>query len=255
MRHRHRLALLVLGIALLSSPLHAEDGSAAWLRYAPIPNPTRYANLPSHIVALGDSPSDRAAAAELARGLTSILGRPFTVESSGKSPEKRAAIVLGTSEAFQRVAIAGSTRQPVRGETYRITFAQSGGSTRLLIVGGTPAAEVYGAFHLLEEIGAQKPIPANDGQSPSAPVRWVDEWDNLDGSIERGYAGRSIFFDNGHVRQDLTRAGQYARLLASIGINGRNVNNVIVPIWARSPREHLRVSLLRIADAFRPWGV
>jgi alpha-glucuronidase len=46
--------------------------------------------------------------------------------------------------------------------------------------------------------------------APQVPVRWTDEWDNLNGTTERGYAGRSIFFDKGHVRADLTRAGEYA---------------------------------------------
>ena len=49
------------------------------------------------------------------------------------------------------------------------------------------------------------------------PIRWVDEWDNADGSIERGYAGRSIFFDDGHVRDDLAPVGEYARLLHPSG--------------------------------------
>ena len=58
------------------------------------------------------------------------------------------------------------------------------------------------------------------------PIRWVDEWDNPDGSIERGYAGRVIFFEGGNVREDLAPVAAYARLLASVGINGCNVNNV-----------------------------
>ena len=58
------------------------------------------------------------------------------------------------------------------------------------------------------------------------PIRWVDEWDNPNGTVERGYAGRSIFFDDGNVRDDLSAASEYARLLASVGINGCNVNNV-----------------------------
>jgi alpha-glucuronidase len=56
-------------------------------------------------------------------------------------------------------------------------------------------------------------------------VRWVDQWDNLKGTIERGYAVRSVSFDSGSVRPDLTRAPEYARLLASVGINGCAVNN------------------------------
>lgn len=86
----------------------------------------------------------------------------------------------------------------------------------------------------------------------------MQQWDNLrdggtHGSVERGYAGDSIFFWDGEVREDLTRASQYARLLASIGINAVIVNNV------NSNETILNSTNLdgvaRIADAFRPWGV
>ena len=99
---------------------------------------------------------------------------------------------------------------------------------------------------------ATKPIAA-DSEAPSSPIRWVNQWDNFDGSIERGYAGRSIFFDNGHVRPDLTRVSEYGRLLASVGLNGATVNNVNSNLRTLEPE--MILELARIADAFRPWGV
>src|SRR5579862_9615491 len=84
-------------------------------------------------------------------------------------------------------------------------------------------------------------------------ICWVDDWDNPDGSIERGYAGRSIFFDKGHVRDDLAPVAAYARLLASVGINGCNVNNVNAAPQLLE-RDNLK-GLARIADTMRPWGV
>ena len=85
------------------------------------------------------------------------------------------------------------------------------------------------------------------------PIRWVDEWDNANGTVERGYGGRSIFFDNGKVRDDLSAVGEYARLLASVGINGCNVNNVNGAAPFLDP--DMIKGLARIADAMRPWGV
>lgn len=91
---------------------------------------------------------------------------------------------------------------------------------------------------------------------PHFALRMVDHWDNADGSIERGYAGQSFFFKDGRVAHDLSRVQDYARLLASLGINAVSVNNVNV-----TAREAELVSaaglpdLARIADAFRPWGV
>src|SRR5439155_4475539 len=70
---------------------------------------------------------------------------------------------------------------------------------------------------------------------------------------ERGYAGRSIFFQNGSVLTDLTRAAEYARLLASVGINGCTVNNVNAD--SRLLRPDFLPQLARIAEVFRSWGV
>jgi alpha-glucuronidase len=85
------------------------------------------------------------------------------------------------------------------------------------------------------------------------PIRWVDEWDNPDGTIERGYAGRSILFEGGNVREDLAPVADYARLLASVGINGCNINNVNAAPQLLDV-DHLK-QIARIADAMRPWGV
>jgi alpha-glucuronidase len=90
-------------------------------------------------------------------------------------------------------------------------------------------------------------------QQPYAPIRWIDQWDNLDGRIERGYAGRSVFFENGAVRADLKRVSEYARLLASIGINGCNINNVNADPHVLE--DTFLPQLARVADAFRPWGI
>ena len=84
-------------------------------------------------------------------------------------------------------------------------------------------------------------------------MRWVNQWDNLDGSIERGYGGRSIFWENGHAR-DGSLASQRLRPVARVGrdqrvaINSVNANpRVLSPDCLRTSR--------RIAGALRPWGV
>ena len=93
---------------------------------------------------------------------------------------------------------------------------------RLIVVAGQADRGVlYGAFALLRRIAVGDPIATlAERQEPAAPMRWVNEWNNLDGTIERGYAGPSIFFEDNNVRADLTRVGEYGRLLASVGING-----------------------------------
>ena len=101
------------------------------------------------------------------------------------------------------------------------------GFPALIVAGSTDRGVLYGTFALLRKIAMGESLANLDQtQSPYAPVRWVNEWDNLDGSIERGYGGHSIFFENGAVREDLSRVREYARLLASVGINGCAINNV-----------------------------
>lgn len=74
------VAGFALLFALAGVSALAEDGSAAWLRYAPIPHPEMYKNLPSHIVVYGDTATDDVAGTELQKGLSSLLGRQFTLE-------------------------------------------------------------------------------------------------------------------------------------------------------------------------------
>ena len=242
--NRRHLASQGISALVLLTPLciQAEDGSAAWLRYAPSASASRYSELPSKIDVAGIDATEIAAGKELQQGLSSMLGRPFSsVLSKGKTAKG------GPS------SIVLQSAKELHAEQYRITVSAKDGGKQLTLAGGTPRAELYAVFHLLELIASDKPIPKDELQSPSAPIRWTDEWDNLNGTIERGYAGPSIFFEGGHVRQNLSRAGEYARLLASVGINGCNVNNVNADLDLLTT-EHLR-EFARIADAFRPWGV
>lgn len=188
-----------------------------------------------------------------------MLGRRLAIESRWPDPlPKDGLIVLGTA-GMLRPYLAG-----VRGlydglydlpaDGYYLKSTQIRGARLLVIAGSNDHGVLYGVFALLRKISTRQPIDALDErQAPYAPIRWVDEWDNLDGSIERGYGGRSIFFANGHVVADLTRAGEYARLLASVGINGCAVNNVNADRRLIAP--DFLPELARLAQAFRPWGV
>jgi len=124
----------------------------------------------------------------------------------------------------------------------------------LLVASNTDRGVLYGTFALLRKIALGEDVTRIDEiQEPHAPVRWVNEWNNLEGTIERGYAGHSIFFAGGAVRDDLTRVGDYGRLLASLGINGCAINNVNAD--PRVLTADFLPQLARVAAAFRPWGV
>jgi alpha-glucuronidase len=140
------------------------------------------------------------------------------------------------------------------GDGFLLKTVHQGSLKQWLIVGGNDRGILYGTFVFLARIAEEKDASElDDFENPSAPIRWASQWDNLDGSIERGYAGRSIFFENGAVRSDLGRAGEYARLLASVGINACAINNVNAD--ERVLSAEFLPQLVRVADVFRPWGV
>src|ERR1700761_3598995 len=242
------LACLLMTAALPQA--HAESGTEGWLRYAPLSTQATqaYAQLPHTIVALSDTPIAAHATSELVRGLRSMLGETFDTASFDSNTK---AILIGTASEIAAHVPAWKTTTPLAPECFSIALNPSS-PHGWIVAGGNDRGTLYGVFHLLEAIAQQKPVAA-DTECPSSPIRWVNQWDNLDGTIERGYAGRSIFFDQGHVRSDLTRVSQYGRLLASVGLNGATVNNVNSDLRTLEPE--MIHELARIADAFRPWGV
>ena len=239
----------VVVVALVLSAA-AQVERAAWLRYAVLDGKAAkaYERLPGRVVVLGDGVVLKNAAQELSRGIVQMLGRKFTTGSEISND----AIVLGTL-AQVRAAAKMRPAQELTGDGYWITRAKIHGHRCIVIAGADERGVLYGVFGLLGRIARGESIPANEVQQPSAPIRWVNQWDNLDGRIERGYGGPSIFFADGKVRDDLTRAGEYARLLASVGINGCTINNVNAAPGVLE--ESFLPQVRRIAEVFRPWGV
>ena len=237
-----RLLLIVTSLFGSASCL-AESGREAWLRYAPLPAPPL---LPGVVTLHGRSELLVSARDELIRGSRGMLGRILRIEPSG-TPLRESALVLGTVDAVGlKVKLAPGA--------YRITWRTRNGQRQLLVAGGDDRGVLYGVFGLLRRLALAQPLASLDElQTPAAPLRWVNQWDNLDGTIERGYGGRSIFFDNNTVREDLTRVAEYARLLASLGINGCAINNVNANPRLITPE--MLPEVARIAAAMRPWGV
>lgn len=245
--------LCVASLALCSIG-RAETGYDAWLRYAPIQEPSvraSYERLPAVVVALDASPVLRAAQTEVVRGVRGMLGR--TLRMADAAPEEDA-IVLGTFDSLKRALPELQMQSSSIVDGFWLNSTSARGHRLLVVAAQNDRGVLYGVFAVLRKMALHKQLDhLDEQQTPSAPVRWVNQWDNLDGSIERGYGGRSIFFEDGHVLADLTRASDYARLLASLGIDGCTVNNVNA-----SPRmlaTDFLPELARIADAFRPWGV
>lgn len=115
---------------------------------------------------------------------------------------------------------------------------------------------LYGVFHLLRRIAMERPLSGIDiSCKPDNPLRMYDHWDNMDGSIERGYSGRSFFFCCNEIIID-GRTRDYCRLVSSVGINGVVINNVNVggaATWLVTGRYLDQVK--ELADLFEGYGI
>ncbi|MDD2214075.1 MAG: alpha-glucuronidase [Oscillospiraceae bacterium] len=127
---------------------------------------------------------------------------------------------------------------------------------QLELTGGSTVGLLYACFDLLTRVRLNR---LADGQTireaPATPLRMLNHWDNMDGSIERGYAGRSFFFnDNRLLLNERTR--DYCRLAASVGINAVVINNVNVSgeaSWLICPRHY--AALAELSQLMRGYGI
>ncbi len=135
-----------------------------------------------------------------------MLGQTLRAET--RLPDE-SAIVLATYSAFQKTNTELRLAPPLKPDGYRLKSMPIHGHSCLLIAASNDRGVLYGAFAVLRRIALGEPVAALDErEEPSAPVRWVSQWDNLDGTIERGYGGPSIFFEGGHVAEDLALVGE-----------------------------------------------
>ena len=139
-------------------------------------------------------------------------------------------------------------------EGFAIETIQNKGKKTVLITAKTSLGLLYGTFRLLRELQinpSKKDFSIAD--EPKLKVRMLNHWDNLDGTVERGYAGSSIwnwqklpdFIDKKYI--------DYARANASVGINGVALINVNSNALILTPQYLEKVSAL--AKAFRPYGI
>lgn len=128
-------------------------------------------------------------------------------------------------------------------------FVMNGNDDQLTITARHDIGLLYGAYEALRLQATDMPVK-DEKQEPKFKLRLLNHWDNLDGSIERGYAGESIF-EWFKLDEQLIR--DYARANASIGINGSVLNNVNAsPKMLTKP--YLK-EVKKIADILRPYGI
>jgi alpha-glucuronidase len=241
-------------VLLLAVAARAESGYGAWLRYAALDGAAReqYRQaVPAVVAVLDESPVAGSARGELLRGVRGMLGRTLRAETGIPA---ESAIVVGTLEEIRAGAPQWGLEAKLAADGFWLKTVAAGRVHYTVVAAANDRGMLYGVFALLRKIAMGEPVGnLDERETPYAPVRWVNHWDNLNGTIERGYGGRSIFWDNGKVREDLSRVSDYGRLLASLGINGCSINNVNADLKILSPE--LGPQIARIAGALRPWGV
>jgi alpha-glucuronidase len=246
------LTVLLLGILMTAPARAAEpDGYDLWLRYAPLPAPVRaqvQASTADIVTLVPDSPTVRAATGELQRGLAGLLGR-----APARAARPRAgSVVLARAADLPAASGLQARIRDLGPEGYLVQRTRLNGADVTLIAANGDIGLLYGSFAWLRALQAGG-FDAPLASSPALPRRILDHWDNLDRSVERGYAGQSIW--NWWELPDLVdpRYTDYARANASLGINGAVLNNVNAKAEVLSSPFIAKAAAL--AGVLRPYGI
>ena len=233
-----------------------EDGYELWLRYAPVADEARreeYRQATAALVVPDSSPTLSAARDELRRGLRGMLGRSpdFTagVASDGT-------VIAGTPESLPLLASLALDMELVAAgeEGYTIVRVNVDGKRCTVITANRDIGVLYGVFAWLRGLQTERPLSELYRTSaPRIARRMLNHWDNLDRTVERGYAGFSLW--NWHELPDYSdpRYRDYARANASVGINSTVLTNVNANALVLT-EAYLRKAAA-LADVFRPYGI
>jgi alpha-glucuronidase len=230
--------LLLLALGLLN--LRADDGYRLWLRYDLVADAQLRESYSRTIKRIRleapaqDTVTLEAARQELSAGLRGLLGREIPIHvSSHNGPGAR-------SDGYTL-----ALRQEVKNQR----------ENRTIIISSTSGTgSLYGVFDLLRRIQTGQSLDQlNVTSQPKIERRLLNHWDNLNGFVERGYAGNSLWewFYLPEIRSPRYR--DYARALASLGLNGTVINNVNANALILTPAYLRKVAAL--AEEFRPYGV
>jgi alpha-glucuronidase len=236
--------------------MNREDGYELWLRYRVVSDPERmvqYRKAIRNAIVLGENETIEIIRSEIARALPSLLDQSFPI--STRYPKPHSLIVGSVKELrVSGISFPQDECDELGDEGFIIQSHSQEGQSRLLITGNTEPAVLTGVFHFLRLVQAHQDIrELNVSSYPRIRHRILAHWDNIDGSIERGYAGKSLWDWDALPDYIDQRYHDYARACASIGINGTCLNNVNAQPESLST-EYL-VKIAALADLFRPYGI
>jgi alpha-glucuronidase len=237
------------------TPTH-ETGADVWLRYPEVPLPGRLAEYRAVLKTVvkaesGASSSLDAAAAELIEGLSGLTGSAVAAGATLQA----GSVVVGAAGADLIKSLPLASRvAPLGAEGYLVEPASIDGNDVIVVTGNSELGALYGSFALLRHLASHRALTnLSLSSSPRIKHRLLNRWDNLDRSVERGYAGRSLWDWDALPGTLSPRYTDYARANASLGINGAVLSNVNANAQILTPSYIAKVKAL--ANVFRPYGI
>ncbi|SKB45795.1 alpha-glucuronidase [Parapedobacter luteus] len=250
-----RILLFLACVCCHNLPLAAQSGYRLWLDFKPLPTETA-ANYKQQLRALlfpVTSQTDSVARQELLTAVNGLLGECL---KSVDTLQETGTLVIGTPATLPWLAgeaIAEHLRH-VGDEGYGIHHTAIKGKPTTVILANTSSGILYGVYAFLGVLQRGEDISqlATTTQ-PKIALRLLNHWDNLDRTVERGYAGFSLWDWHRLPGYRDPRYTDYARANASIGINGTVLNNVNAnALMLTAPYLEKAATL---ADIFRPYGI
>ncbi len=236
-------------------------GYQTWLQYEAIENndlKDKYLELCSHITPATDSLIVESAVRELKSGIESMLENTLTTQSY---PYQGSSIVLASYEDIHlgdyKISLDAFTDMNDEGYLLKTATNSKSKQDDIIIIGKTDQGLLYGAFHLLRLMQTRHSIEnLHIADQPRNQLRMINQWDNMNGSVERGYSGKTIFFADNDFAGDFKRVRDYARMLSSTGINAISINNVNVwDVETNLISDQFLPNVAEVADIFRVYGI
>lgn len=233
-----------------------EDGYRLWMRYDLISNPSlieNYKSLINEIIFNKQSDTIKVALEEMQRGLNGLLGA--TINISNEISKDNFIIIDKVNNLRNTYSINHDIKFRYLGSNgYRIFSSSINKKKCIIITANDDIGLLYGVFCFLRLIQTEQNIISLDIiDNPKIKLRILNHWDNLDRTVERGYAGSSLWEWKKLPGMISPRYKDYARANASIGINGAVLNNVNSNALILIKKYLIRVASL--ADIFRPYGI
>lgn len=237
---RFILVFLILSCQLL----FAKDGSRLWLRFSDV-------EVDEHTFSGCVGQEDVLAITEFRDAWKQMTGRELAMQ---KSIADNSVVFALANDRIVKTTGVTTQLKLLGNEGYIIRSLVLNKKSITLITANSRAGLLYGAFHLLRLLQANEFTgEINIAEKPHYGLRILNHWDNLDGTVERGYAGKSIWKWDELPAKISPKYREYARANASIGINATVLNNVNASPKMLSAETLAKVKA--IAGELRPYNI